>query len=142
MERLITAVANHITSHPGDETICIAGFLDIDPSPLFKEPLANKMRVLISMLPIIPLSILFAGGPRLDTEGFRWAPRTLLAPYGVEDLLTDQEVPLDPLKPNELTPVPSAFLHPKGLVVYLPSIELHRPDALVLRGFFVHTPDP
>ena len=142
MQRFIAAIANRITSHQGDETIYIANFLNTDPSPLLKEPTANRMRVLLTMLPVIPVSILFAVGPRLDAEGFRWAPRTLLAPFGVEDLILPDKVPLDRLKRDKLVPMPPSFLHPKGLVVYFPSIQLHRPNTPTPALFFVHTPDP
>ena len=141
-QRFIAAISNRLTSHPGDETLCIASFLKIDPSPLKKEPIANRMQVLLSMLPVIPLSILFAQGPRLDTEGFRWAPPTLLAPHGVDDLILDDKVPLDRLKPNELVPRPPPYLHPKGLVVCLPGFQLYRPSTVTPPLFYVHTPDP
>ena len=141
MQRFIAAIANRITSRTGDETICIATFLGIDPQPLLKVPEVDRMQLLLTLLSIIPASVLFASGPRLSSEGFRWAPRTLLAPYGVDNLIIDEKVPFDLEHPDKLKPRPTPYLHPKGLVVCFPGIQLLRPQAQIPPVFFVYTPD-
>lgn len=139
IQRFIAAIANRITSRTGDETICIATFLGINPQPLLMIPDVDRMKVLFTLLPVIPATILFARAPRLSSEGFRWAPSTLLAPYGVDNHIIDGDVPYDLDHPEKLQPRPAPYLHPKGLVVCFPGIQLVRPQAPSPGVFFVYT---
>lgn len=128
---LLKAIAHRRTTRPGDETICIATFLGIDPTPLLKTPPGERMPVLLSLLPAIPAHILFTHGARLQSNGYRWAPQTFLSPYGLLD--SDQlSLPLtyvpDTSKPDARVPIPGPFLHPGGLglAVYFPALRIHR----------------
>lgn len=92
MQRLLATISHRTTSRANDETVVIASFLRLDVSPLLTQNLPeHRMVELLKLLPRIPPNILFAKGPKLDTAasppGFAWAPRTLLAPYGVGDLV-------------------------------------------------------
>ena len=66
------------TSKPDDETLAIAGILNIDSSILLKyEGEARKARFW-ALLQSVPKGIIHLPGPKLSLKGFRWAPQTLL----------------------------------------------------------------
>ncbi|GAB7364682.1 hypothetical protein MBLNU230_g5483t1 [Neophaeotheca triangularis] len=96
-QQLLAAISHRITSRTEDEPIVIASFLQLDVSPIEAETLREKrMTRLLQSMTWVPRNILFATGPRLNTPssppGFAWAPRTLLAPYGVGDHVVDHVV--------------------------------------------------
>lgn len=66
------------SSKLGDETICIATLLDLDPTPLFSVPDGARMQTLLGMMSWVPAALAFADTPRLAAPGFRWAPRSLM----------------------------------------------------------------
>ena len=116
LKGMLQAMSHRSTSREDDETICIATFMGMDPTPLLDTLPQYRMTTLLQNLPSIPKSTLFARGPRLQTPGFRWAPLTFMAPYGIRD---KQVFPItyapDPAEPKARVPIPSSFLHPKGL---------------------------
>lgn len=63
---LLKAVAHRRTTRPGDETICIATFLGVDPTPLLETNVEERMLILMTLLKAIPAQVLFTWGPRLD----------------------------------------------------------------------------
>jgi hypothetical protein len=83
-QRLLVGISDRCTSRAGDETICIATALNIDPSPLLPLPAEERMIRLLQLMPSIPMNIIFAGCPRFDVPCFSWAPKSLLESGGPE----------------------------------------------------------
>lgn len=144
---MLKVIAHRRTTRPGDETICIAIFLGIDPTPLFKTPLEERMLVLLSLLPVILAHILFTHGARLQSNGYCWVPQTFLSPYGLFDSnqlsLLLAYVP-DISKPDARVPIPGPFLHlgGLGLAVYFPVLRLYWSSNIkpISEVFSVYTP--
>lgn len=118
IQELLFRTTDRITSRSGDETICIASCLGLDPSPLLQVPSKDRMRVLLETFPNIPANVLFSVCDRIQQEGFRWAPSTFRASPA-----TSVQQPI-------VTPTsamrPMSYLHPdrEGLVTFLPVILL------------------
>ncbi|TLD32551.1 hypothetical protein E2P81_ATG05527 [Venturia nashicola] len=132
---LLKAVAHRRTTRPGDEAICIATFLGLDPTTLLGAAQEKRMPILMNLLKAIPAHILFTWGPRLESPGLRWAPRTFLSPFGLHDA---DKVSL-PLKyvPNQqdpkiYIPVPTPYLQPQGLAVFFPALLVHTSNMAAL----------
>jgi hypothetical protein len=116
LDLILRAMYQRSTGRPDDETICIATFVGADPSPLLDSLPQHRMTKLLQIVPCIPRSVLFTWGPRQKTAGFRWAPLTFLAPHGIRDpVLCSLVYAPDPAKPRACIPIPTSFLHPKGL---------------------------
>ena len=75
------------TSIMGDEAICFANMLRLDPTEILKlsrsdtvskeasaKRQASAMKVLFSLLEQVPEAVLWNLGPRLLEDGYRWAP--------------------------------------------------------------------
>jgi hypothetical protein len=77
-QRLLTVISDRSTSRAGDETICIATALSINPLPLLALPTEERMIQLLQLIPSIPMNIIFADCPRFDVPGFSCAPKSLL----------------------------------------------------------------
>ena len=116
LRNMLRAIAHRTTSREGDETICIATFMDTDPAPILGEQPKDRMVRLLQNLPILSKAIMFAHGPRLEAPGFRWAPQTFLSPHGLHNEI---HFPItyapDPSDPKARLSVPSPYLHPEGL---------------------------
>ena len=145
LETMLQAISHRSTSRKDDETICIATFMGIDPTPLLDTLPQHRMTTLLQILPSLPKSALFAWGPRLQTPGFRWAPLTFIAPFGVRGR---QIFPItyapDPTEPEARVPIPSSFLHPKGLgfTVFFSGIRFaSRPQNPIPEDFAIVTHD-
>jgi hypothetical protein len=66
------------TSKEDDETLAIAGILDIDVSQLIESMGEERKAKFWKLLEIVPKNIIHLAGPKLRIEGFKWAPRTLM----------------------------------------------------------------
>lgn len=80
---LVEAALKHRSvSVPSDEPLLISNLLGLDIGKLLGGPGDTRIHRLWSLMPSarrgIPKIILFRLGPRLKTQGFRWAPSTLL----------------------------------------------------------------
>jgi hypothetical protein len=71
---------NRKTSKPEDECICLGTLLGIDFQPLFAKPGSDRMKHLFQLIDKIRPAIIFSDGPRIDQDGFRWAPSSFLRP--------------------------------------------------------------
>lgn len=122
VQRLLVGIVNRVTGRSGDETICIASYLGLDAIPLLKASLADRMPLLLEMLPNILANVLFCLGPRIFEKGFRWAPRIFLASTNV--MRGSRLLPL--IQTRDEVKRPMAYLHPdqKGLMIMLPAIRL------------------
>ncbi|OCL14195.1 hypothetical protein AOQ84DRAFT_407815 [Glonium stellatum] len=142
--QMMRAMSHRSTTRQGDETVCIATFLGLDPTPILKTPVEDRMATLMTLLPVIPTHILFTNGRRLTKEGFRWVPESLLSPYGLKDFirfsLPQTYFPgatMDPIN----TPIPQPFIHSQalGLAVFFPGIILSRASYPIPETFSITT---
>jgi hypothetical protein len=65
----------------GDESLCLAGMLDIDTERLFELDDVGRARYFYSQLSSIPQSMLFTDHAKLKDVGYRWADSSLLRSY-------------------------------------------------------------
>ena len=135
LKSMLRALAHRTTSRNGDEAICIATFMNIDPAPILAESSPKKrMWKLLCCLPVLSKAMLFAYGPRFRERGFRWAPETFLAPHGYRKDIEFAAYyrPSDRSGANmtaELVAIPPAYLCPKGhgIVAIFSGIKLDSP---------------
>jgi Heterokaryon incompatibility protein (HET) len=143
--RMLLAISQRGTSRPDDEAICIATFMGIDPTPVVNALPEHRMTTLLQNLPCLPKLILFAWGPRQQKPGFRWAPLSFLAPYGIRQLVIFAlTYAPDPAEPKIKISVPPSFLHPKGLglAAFFTGVKFsYRPGNPTPEDFSVRMPD-
>lgn len=73
------AIAIRTTSRRGDEVLCLAILLRLDLETLQQEPDALTMKKFWSLHKEgVPAGILFIPGPKLQDEGYGWAPASLM----------------------------------------------------------------
>lgn len=85
MMSIIAAVKVRSTSHREDEAVCLAVLLDLDVATILDTSYSLRMQRLYQLLAEngrLLCDILFLGGPRLTTAGFRWAPESLMQDAG------------------------------------------------------------
>lgn len=66
------------TSVASDEALCLTTVLNLDMARILRCPPEKRMEEFWKMLPSIPSEILRHNVERLDVEGLRWAPRSLM----------------------------------------------------------------
>ncbi|KAK5129345.1 hypothetical protein LTR08_003575 [Meristemomyces frigidus] len=147
---MLKAITHRTTTRPADETVCIATFLNLNPERLLEAAPQDRMPILLSLLPVPSARILFTWGPRLQAQGFKWAPSTFLAPQGLRDhnaislpltyLPATQNVST-PRSSTESIPAPLPYLHPdgKGLMAFFPALSLHKTTERMPEVFSVIT---
>ncbi|KIW66212.1 hypothetical protein PV04_08412 [Phialophora macrospora] len=97
---ILRAVPHRAVSKREDEAICISTLLGLDLFRLLNHPMSGtdlssgeladqRMITLLQMIQIVPLSILFAPGPRLQQPGFRWALKSFLHQAGSQPVFHD-----------------------------------------------------
>lgn len=149
MQRMIAGISDRSTSRENDEAVVIGTFAGIDILPILSVSTPDeRMVVLMRSLPSVPANILFAWGPRCEVgiekygNSHAWVPRTLLAPFGVDELLIPREVPLDASRPDQLSPRPLSYIHlapEHGLAAFFPGIRIFRPTKRTETPFTVLT---
>ncbi len=143
LQGMLRAIAHRTTSRDGDETICIATFMDIDPAPILAEQPQDRMVRLLQCLPIISKAILFSHGPRLEAPGFRWAPQTFLSPHGLHSEIHFPRTYAPDLSDQKTrVSMPSPYLHPEGLglVTFFSGVKLDPlPSKPIPKHFIVMT---
>jgi hypothetical protein len=83
---LIKALEYRSTSWLEDEAICLAGISGVDIRQIVQQTTADKrMKKWYSLLREIPLAFVFHNAARLEIEGYRWAPRSLLTTISSRD---------------------------------------------------------
>ena len=90
-------MAYRSTSVSSDEALCLAVLLDLDMNSILSISENQRMQqlwTLIGETGFIHPNALFAGSEKIDTEGFGWAPRSLLKANAPE--LFVQKAPFDP----------------------------------------------
>lgn len=78
MSTLQTLLPFRSTSRPADEALCLSYPLGVDPKHILDVPVDSRMQTLWKMMEKIPPEMIFWVGPKLQTKGFRWAPRTFM----------------------------------------------------------------
>ncbi|KAJ9606974.1 hypothetical protein H2200_008985 [Cladophialophora chaetospira] len=68
------------TSRPLDVTICASSLLGTDLKAVLDAPHDRKMQTFWSCQSKVPVSVLWSYGPRLNVDGFRWAPSDFFHP--------------------------------------------------------------
>jgi hypothetical protein len=77
------------TSKYGDEIICFAQLLGLDVAEILDINDSDmRMKTCISMLPYVPAGILFTFGPKLEIDGYRWAPRSFFLKERIDPTTT------------------------------------------------------
>lgn len=66
------------TSKDDDETLAIAGMLDVDVADLLVLKGEERKAKFWKLLGTVPKNIIYLAGPKLSIDGFGWAPRTLM----------------------------------------------------------------
>ena len=113
------------TSVSTDEALCLAVLLNLDMRSLLSVPDEKRMQQawkLMGEAGIIHPGALFTGSAKLEVDGFRWAPKSLLDPWNSE--LYTENVPGD---------LPELF--PEGLLVKYIGFIL-TPSLPIDRSFF------
>lgn len=88
--KLQWALNSRSVSVPSDEPLCVATLLGLDVTQVLSESSAQRRMAAVwkmaaNMLNGIPPRAIFCVDNPLDIEGFRWAPRSLLAADSVGD---------------------------------------------------------
>ena len=71
-----------LTNVPEEEFLSVSGILALDTRHLMKfdRDIEERVKHFWLMLRWIPFDIIFLDCPKLETHGFRWAPRTMMYP--------------------------------------------------------------
>ena len=83
---MVAAIQHRTTSKLADQTICAMNILGKDPDEILKvDPNMTgrdleeaRMQIFLTFLGKVPLDIIFNICPRMQKDGFRWAPRSFL----------------------------------------------------------------
>lgn len=67
------------TSRAEDETLAVAGIMDLDAFELANLPPQRRMSTFLTRVRNVPRGIVTSTGDKLNEPGFRWAPKTLMA---------------------------------------------------------------
>ncbi len=92
--RLLLTLEGRSTSDPKDEPICLAAILGTPTTSILDCRLDERMHEFWRAQVNIPKNILYLRAPRLQDNGLRWAPSTLLGldKYGQTTLWMGEEV--------------------------------------------------
>lgn len=147
---LIGFLRSRNTTRKADEAVCLATLLGIDPEPLLKIPKPEgskaktdeerayidqymadrRMEELLRIVFSFEQWIIFNPLPRLLTDGFRWAPRTLLG-QARDIIAASLPTPQEPVLETPLLPDDG------GLLVIYPGIVLASLESKHLPEFYV-----
>ncbi|MCJ1243007.1 hypothetical protein MMC30_000203 [Trapelia coarctata] len=72
-------VARRHSTDPNDEPFAIAPLLRIQASDLHQDSHEKRMVKFWQLIGKVPFNTIFLSCPRLETDGFTWAPRSLMA---------------------------------------------------------------
>lgn len=81
LELVAASLKGRMSSKMADETICVSALLGKSPKKLLQipghDPLV-RMKAFWASLSTVSPNIIFANSPRLQEDGFRWAPATFM----------------------------------------------------------------
>jgi hypothetical protein len=78
---MLVGIMRRLTSHKSDETICFATLLGLgsrEMDMIYEAKGEARMEVFLSIIGKFEPGFIFNDLPRLEKQGFRWAPRTFL----------------------------------------------------------------
>ena len=75
---VLSGISDRTTSWIEDEAICLSIALDLDPGKLYLSEPSKRIETLVSMWRSVPRTLLFIPGPRMEEQGLRWMPKSLL----------------------------------------------------------------
>ncbi|KAI5837087.1 hypothetical protein DFP73DRAFT_569377 [Morchella snyderi] len=75
---LAKAVCGRATSKADDETLCLGGIMGINVAQLLELHGEERMKRFLSLLASIPADFIFSTGSKLQQDGYRWAPVSIL----------------------------------------------------------------
>ncbi|RPD58599.1 hypothetical protein L226DRAFT_572873 [Lentinus tigrinus ALCF2SS1-7] len=143
------------TSKPEDETVAVAGLLNVDVALLLDEHGQDaRMRIFLLQVRTLPAAIALVDAPvRLSFPGFRWAPRSFsgieeeifrgsgMATCTADGLTTDQELTIISFPRTSVSK--STTSSPNSIYLHLSSNSLlyAMPDLRKLAGEGVHEID-
>lgn len=78
VQSVFLSMAFRSTSRMGDEAICIATSIGLDPRGLLELSPSSRMYELLNILPTVPMNILFSPSKKLARKGYRWAPESYM----------------------------------------------------------------
>ena len=119
MSRRSTTVAS-------DEPLCIGNLRGIEPKQIIRAKPERRMSALWASIPHVPKEFIFWEGPRLNEEGYRWAPASLLGCvkfYGAGE------------------ETPSGTITPSGIRVSFPGIILDSWTGTPVKRYYLGHPD-
>ncbi|KAL8678429.1 MAG: hypothetical protein Q9186_005201 [Xanthomendoza sp. 1 TL-2023] len=100
------------TSRMKDETICLSGCLGRTVEDLDEvDSQSERMKLFLGSMQSVPAGLVFVDRPRIEEDGFRWMPLSLLS-GGIESTLPDVTGVGDPI----------GYPTPTGLTVSLPGV--------------------
>jgi hypothetical protein len=100
------------------------------------------MPLLLRLIPAIPPELLFTYGPRLQQKGFRWAPQTFLAPFGLQEHMNlRMHTEYREVASLDLLQVPKTYLHDLGYAIFLPSVQFQPNIETIPTVFSLLVPD-
>ncbi|KAF3403380.1 hypothetical protein DPV78_003516 [Talaromyces pinophilus] len=94
--RFWQALKHRHTSKPLDTAICGSILLGTDFGPVLAAKDEEKMQVFWSSQKIVPTAVLWANGPRLQSNGFQWAPCNLIDPFTSDSYIYPYSPPSQP----------------------------------------------
>lgn len=141
LQRMLRAVSHRNTSRSGDETICLATFLNLNVVSLLALPEDERMPALLAQLTTVPPQLLFAHGKHINQKGFRWAPRSYLAPNGVQDSLeiAYPRTFVDEAGITQSVPMPSLHASGLGLSLFVSGLTFERTQPTSSNVFSIRT---
>jgi hypothetical protein len=95
-------VRTRTTTRLEDETLCVATILNLDPRPLLSgiDSAKNRMERFYDLVGCFDPYIIFNDYPRLETVGYRWAPRSFL--HQSSDLIATGDAEIRRMPPVRL----------------------------------------
>jgi hypothetical protein len=130
------------TSVASDEAICIAALLNVDIHKVLAVDASDsqeRMRVLWSLVPHVPSSVIFYLVRTLSAPGYRWAPQSLLRPSPHEAIsVADVQIPRHHhLKTGKLTATGLEVRYPGLCIMFFGHSLTHQPigNPIYLRDY-------
>jgi hypothetical protein len=116
------------TSRTEDEPVCVATILSLDPYSILSQDTAEgRMTAFYDLVKHFDPRIIFNDHPRLHTDGYRWAPRSLL--HQSPDFITVRDI--SSIAPVAISP------GGKGLSVQFPGFRLHNVRSDLGQSLFI-----
>lgn len=94
--RFWQALRHRHTSKPHDAAICGSILLGTDLGSVLAAMDGEKMQVFWSSQKRVPAAVLWANGPRLEHDGFKWAPCNLINPITSRSYIYPHTPPTQP----------------------------------------------